>query len=275
MLKKIFHRSLAVLFPLAILFLPKLVLADGGMIVPQERYNLFYIGIEGGAAIATDVVLAPDWDQLQIQRSWITPAGSSLEALTRIGSAGFGGVRVGWNINPNLSTDLSYNFTGNFENIRSFTVIGQATTGNPVGERYKFTGINANTFLVNFNLHPCTAWAGITPFVSVGVGASINKIGNLVNNLLLEPGAAQTFELHVNGDTATHFAWQAGVGLNYMLTDQVGVNVGYRYMDFGTFATGNAAFERISNAHFTIQQFKAKHVAANEVYLGLTYGFSL
>ena len=41
------------------------------------------------------------------------------------------------------------------------------------------------------------------------------------------------------GSAQTHnFAWQAGVGLGYQMSDRVNLGVGYRYLDLGTVKFG-------------------------------------
>ena len=90
-----------------------------------------------------------------------------------------------------------------------------------------------------------------TPFMPyVGIGAGLAKVKGKLS------GETETYILG-GSMSDTHFAWQAGVGVNYALNQNVSLDLGYRYVDYGDFTEDDVKLDM--NAH--------------EVYLGLRYNF--
>lgn len=242
------------------------------MPMPCFSWNNFYIGAEGGATIATDTHLAPNWNKDGATRfTWTVPEGS---LDTNFGTAAMEGVKLGYHLNQNVAVDLAYNHRGNFSSDREYSLSNPVLYPTPtIGEEFKFRDIQSNSLMFDLTLNPTVNWCGFTPYVSAGIGVARNEIGSLENRQLFTASGSrpQTFDLQVPGATVSSFAWQAGVGVDYAITCPLHINLGYRYVDLGKFETADSVVDRISGSSGSIQPFEANHVGFNEVYAGLTY----
>ena len=54
-----------------------------------------------------------------------------------------------------------------------------------------------------------------------------------------------------------NFAWQIGAGVSYAMTDNVAVDAGYRYVDYGDFTKEDTTID----------------TSAHELYVGARYSF--
>lgn len=238
---------------------------------PACLWSNLFVGIEGGASISRTVYLAPDWSYTgRTQITWVVPPGSSFD--TDLGTAPMEGAKLGFRVNPNVAIDVAYNHRGNFSSDRTFPITRRLS----VGEEFIFSGIKTDSYLVDLTLNPTVCWCGFTPYVSGGIGLSRNTIGGLEDRELFTSTLRQNSDIDVPGKTVTSFAWQVGVGVDYLVCKKLHFNLGYRFVDIGKLETEGNFIDRISspNVSQTIQPFVATHVGFNEVYAGLTYSFA-
>jgi outer membrane immunogenic protein len=98
-----------------------------------------------------------------------------------------------------------------------------------------------------------------------GTGYTTNWGGSLRGRLGLDVGGFLPYaELGVafangtlSGTSATHTGWTAGVGVEYMLTNQLSANLEYRYSDYGSQNYGASS----------------QHLTDSTVRIGLNYHF--
>src|SRR5262249_37775060 len=88
-----------------------------------------------------------------------------------------------------------------------------------------------NGYLDLAGLFP-NAFGRFQPHIGGGVGVARNHIGTFTTS-----GGAISPTLP--GADHTDFAWNAGAGIGYPLTDNVIIEVAYRYYDLGEFRTGS------------------------------------
>lgn len=98
----------------------------------------------------------------------------------------------------------------------------------------------------------------ITPYISLGAGASWNKTTATQYAPQL-PAWVHDFE----GTTQSNFVWSAGVGLSKSISENLMLNVGYNYVALGTFDTG--VLPRTGDEHIFGK------LNSNELFLGFTY----
>ena len=116
------------------------------------------------------------------------------------------------------------------------------------------TKIKTHAYMLNayYDFDTCTKF---TPYVGAGIGLAKTKIANMVYG----GGFVKSTEKH------TGIAWQIGAGIAYALNDNVSVDVGYRYIDYGKFDVSSI---------FDNGSFRASYeTTANELYAGLRYSF--
>lgn len=100
-------------------------------------------------------------------------------------------------------------------------------------------------------------WAGFTPYVGAGVGASYVRAQHYTDTSLVMPASTPT-----RGQTNFSWAWMAGV--SFQIKPQWLVDVGYRHLDLGgVHATAGTG---LPNDFMTITK-----QSTNEVRIGLRY----
>jgi opacity protein-like surface antigen len=118
-------------------------------------------------------------------------------------------------------------------------------------------------------------WYNFTPFVGAGVGFSRNTISNFgdfstcvnIQNCALT-GGSDAF-----GGTAStwSFAWALHAGLAYQLSQNVTLELAYRYIDLGKARSGDlVAFDGTNNIY---NPMEFNHLTSNDVKLGLRFNF--
>jgi len=96
---------------------------------------------------------------------------------------------------------------------------------------------------------------GISPYVMAGMG-----IANVGGKVTYEDGDGDYFKATF-GDQGV-FAWQVGAGVGVKATDNITVDLGYRY-----FATSDITYERVDGKDLTFD------CATSNIMLGMRYAF--
>ena len=88
----------------------------------------------------------------------------------------------------------------------------------------------------------------LSPYIGAGIGYAKVE-GKLTENI-----SGHQYQSSMDDNT---FAWQVGTGLGYAITENITIDAGYRYMDYGSFDEGFSELD--TNAH--------------EIHLGARYTF--
>ena len=241
--------------------------------------NKFYFGIESSYSLSLsgnlDVNESPNsasgfrWDHPN--NGWDSRLGNT-----------FGyGITIGYNLLDYLSLELAYNNRPSFNYEKSQTV----SPNSSIGSRNRCFDLQNQTAMLNGVFHLAPAFAalknfknksGIEPVISLGAGVAKNTVSNFYSlgtgNM---PGLI--FSKMVNKDTY-NFAAQAGMGLNFDLTNNWMIKAGYRFIYGGKFKTqdyitddpDNINSDDIPGSGNSANPWHAT-LKANEFYLGLTY----
>jgi opacity protein-like surface antigen len=173
----------------------------------------------------------------------------------------FGGIGVGYQFNSWLRFDVTGEYRGKagfsaHDNYNGRNVgVDCAGVANPLidcgfsGGNRNAGSISSMVFLANAYLDLGT-WHGLTPFIGAGVGISQNKISGLADqgyatlttyntgtNVVVASATAPTFGTAANG-TKSSFAYALMAGLAYDVTPNYKVELAYRYLNMGKFASG-------------------------------------
>jgi opacity protein-like surface antigen len=136
---------------------------------------------------------------------------------------GFGG-GVGYKVNSYFRLDLTGDYLGPQKTVRTF-YDDDATFAVKANLR-RFDAL-ANGYIDLGN------WYGFTPYVGAGVGfAGVRLDGSYEFNAPLSGGYLYD---KVPGKTRYDFAWAAMAGVSYGITQNLLIDVGYRYLDLGTY----------------------------------------
>ena len=97
--------------------------------------------------------------------------------------------------------------------------------------------------------------SAFTPYIGGGIGLAKTKLSIAYGE---------------ESDSHTNFAWQIGGGIAYAVNDNVSVDVGYRYVDYGK-------FDKITRVEDVLWWTEAARTSvdttANELYAGIRYTF--
>lgn len=112
---------------------------------------------------------------------------------------------------------------------------------------------NSTTLLANVYLdfHNSTAF---TPYVGAGIGLAFNYLGYDAHNLTR--GGRISFDKH-----QTNLAWQVGAGVAYHFTENIAVDLAYRYLNLG--------YMELTRDGGSVSLIPYNH----EILLGLRVGF--
>jgi opacity protein-like surface antigen len=103
-------------------------------------------------------------------------------------------------------------------------------------------------------------WNGFVPYIGAGVGvAGIRTDGSGTGYV----GDVPTAFFKVKGHTDYNFAWSAMAGFAYHLTPNILLDVGYRYLDLGTY--------RSPDPFFALNGGSKTDLTSHEVRIGVRY----
>ena len=214
-------RTLVALFLLAVLAMPALARAEGMYLAPKFLMSIQNTGTTERSA-------------------GLVGSGISEYSQFTLGGA----LAAGYDFWPMhmvpLRAELEFAMRGNSETEWS----GIRGTGDMT--------FNSTTLLANvyYDFHNSTAF---TPYVGAGLGLAFNYFGVDWKHYNGDGGSID--------DRQTNFAWQVGAGVAYSFTDNMAVDVAYRYLDLG--------YTQVDGHYGDVGIRPYNH----EIMLGLRFGF--
>ncbi len=165
---------------------------------------------------------------------------------------------VGYRVNQHVRLDATLGYRGNYEK-----KVPQSDDGTII--KATETG---NTLVGLLNVYGDIATVGsFTPYVGAGIGFANNHArgghGTISNGV-------DSLPISSNGANQTNFAWQLSAGTAVALTDQLSLDVGYRFLDLGKFKPGNQI--TIGSVTYDAERKNASEYA-HEMQVGLRYAF--
>lgn len=129
----------------------------------------------------------------------------------------------------------------------------------------------AYTLMFNLYVHVVPAFGGsegwFQPYVGAGIGPSFNHVDSSAIAGTFPGGIAAA---QLGSATTTSFAWNATGGIALRLSRNLGVDLGYRYVDLGSFETGSGTAQP-SGAAIDAVHLKTR---LHELYLGFRIAFN-
>jgi opacity protein-like surface antigen len=174
-------------------------------------------------------------------------------------SGGLAGVGVGYRFNDWFRMDV----TGEYRGKTSFSALDRYNDGGDLFTNDYRANKSEWLFLANAYVDLGT-WKGITPYVGAGVGTSRNTITNF-----RDANHRAGTVWYADDASKWNFAWALHGGVGYEVTDQLTLDLAYRYVDLGNARTGTAR-DREGN---TATPFHFKGLASHDVMLGLRWNF--
>jgi opacity protein-like surface antigen len=217
-----------------------MLLFSAGSVFAAEGNTGFYLGISGGYVIPQTLTIS-DTDN------------SSEKFDATLNNGWFAGVTTGW-LTPFtkriMALEMEYNYIRNdFDNSKIIPDI----MGNGSGKIDGTIGVHA--FL--FNVKARYPEGKIHPYAGAGLGWSIVQLGDLTITGSAGPGE--------KGNIGNGFCWQLLAGVDFDITPNIAVGIGYKYLAANTtIGSKEDRHERI----YADADFKASLVTA-----GLTFAF--
>lgn len=178
----------------------------------------------------------PVWTNVAHKSTFIStlpPIPGFRTVYTDLDGGAFVGAGAGFRFNSWFRADV----TGEYRSRSAYSSLNRYTggPGSPCIECYdKYrANLHGGVFLANGYLDLGT-WAGVTPFVGVGVGMAYSIVNNFTDHNVTT-GTGFAFAPRASNWA---FAWAAMAGLSYAVTPNLHLEMGYRYLDRGRTETG-------------------------------------
>jgi opacity protein-like surface antigen len=158
-----------------------------------------------------------------------------------LSAAGVFDLGIGYQVNNWLRFDVTGEYRGGSE-FQSLFVVNDPgnTTGGPTQNADFYRG-NVSSAVGLFNGYAdLGTWNGITPYIGAGVGFARNTLYGLTNqseNTSLGSGTTVSGG-YANDHSQWNFAWALMAGVSFDVTQNLKLDLGYRYLDLGKFSSG-------------------------------------
>ena len=177
---------------------------------------------------------------------------------------------VGYRFNQYFRADVTgeYRAAAHFGAVESYTCKGSSNCRyNPRGEDAYNGSVKSEAGLVNGYVDAGT-WYGVTPWAGAGVGLTHVTFGTVTDQgAEAASGGFGVAQAH----DQTNFAFALMAGLDFAITRNLTLELGYRYLDQGRIATGTIVCQGTGTCANEVQHY---HLASNDIRLGFRYTFA-
>jgi opacity protein-like surface antigen len=147
---------------------------------------------------------------------------------------------VGYQVNNWLRFDVTGEYRGGaqFQSLYMINDAGNTPGPTQLAEFYR-GNISSLVGLVNGYVDIGT-WYGVTPYVGAGVGLARNTLSGMTDQGLVTFTSTGTSPSggYFGDGSKTNFAWALMTGLDFNVTQNLKLELGYRYLDLGKFGSG-------------------------------------
>lgn len=203
-------------------------------------------------------------NQMSSLRSTLQPTnalGGGAPAITTaysdLGDSGIIGIGLGYQFNNWFRADATLEYRSSAAYRKGVTYT--AFCANPFCLDDYTANVASSVFMLNGYVDLGT-WAGVTPYVGAGVGMAYHRMKGLT-----DIGAGLGY---ASDSSKTNFAWALMAGLGYNVTQNLKIDMGYRYINMGTFTTNPIVCEVVAACYYEVQSYKH---TAHDLRLGVRY----
>lgn len=122
-----------------------------------------------------------------------------------------------------------------------------------------FTDVHTYSFMANF-FYDFANYSGFVPYVGAGIGFAYHVMSDVYDDINPQVALA--------GDEDLVFTWALMAGVGYNVSENVVIDVGYRYIDLG-----GVSSERADTAFFVNPFLNLDDLTAHEIKAGIRYRF--
>jgi opacity protein-like surface antigen len=192
-----------------------------------------------------------------------TPTGFALRE-SHLDDSAFAGIGAGYKFNNWFRADV----TGEYRTSQRFQAIESAT--GPINGFYDaYNGsIQSSVFLANgyFDLGN---WYGFTPYVGAGAGVALHHVSSLTDVGAVDAAGGLGW---APSHSTTDFAFAAMAGVSFDVTQNVKLDVGYRYLNMGT--AKSAGINCVGGCGGNGIESQKFRLASNDIRVGLRWMFA-
>ncbi len=140
------------------------------------------------------------------------------------------------------------------------------------------TSIMFNALIYTGALYHALIWhltnlMSLQPFFGAGIGVAYNTVNNFHSVTAATTNGFQNVNSIGNKVTQTSLAWQALVGLHFIVTHHIAFDAGYRYFDGGNFTGPKYIYQVAGVANGLVVPAWKGHFTANEAFVHFIYTF--
>ena len=187
---------------------------------------------------------------------------------TRLDQAAILGLGFGYRFNSWFRADLTGEWRGSstYNSVNAYTGGG----GSPCIECYDLykASIRSSAIFANAYFDMGT-WAGVTPYVGVGVGGAHHAFSMITDQNPTAPGG---FGIGRANDRFA-FAWALMAGLAFNVNQNLTMEVGYRYADLGKAESGAIACANAGGG-FCFNERQSVRITSHDLRFGMRWHFA-
>ena len=194
-----------------------------------------------------------------------------------ISAAGIFDLGFGYQFNNWFRVDFTGEYRGgaHFQTLEALNDVGP-----PVQQYADFYRADLSSYIAMVNGYvDMGTWYGITPYVGAGVGFAYNKLFGFTDTGTAYSSAGGGI-VPVGGYSDDggkgNFAWALMTGLSFNVTQNLKLELGYRYLDYGKFTSGASHCLSAVTAGFncsggSYMVYSKNDLASNDFRIGLRW----
>ena len=169
---------------------------------------------------------------------------SATEAFSNssIGAGGTFDIGAGYQFNRWLRSDLTLEYRGGSQFQSTYTLNDPVA---PTSQYADFYRGNLSSFIVMANVYAdLGTWMGVTPYVGDGLGYAHNTLSGVTDqgfgysNLYAANGGGAGG--YFDDGSTNNLAWALMAGLDFNVTRNLKLELGYRYLNYGKISSGGS-----------------------------------
>lgn len=209
---------------------------------PEEpgapQFNGWYlrgdIGI-GLEATGPDLIYSPD----PLSSGAFSAAAYQNFKGTSISPSGLADIGAGYQVNSWFRGDITLEYRGG-GNFQSRYTLNDPATKTQFVDFYR-GNVSSAVAMINGYVSPGT-WYGFTPFVGVGIGFAHNSLYGMTDQAMttIVGGPTGRAGRYFGAGSTNNFAWGVMAGLDFNVSENLKLELGYRYLDRGKIGSGGS-----------------------------------
>jgi len=161
-----------------------------------------------------------------------------------ISASGIFDFGVGYQFNTWFRGDITEEFRGgsSFQTLEVLNEPNVVVPNTSTQQYADFYRANLASYVTMFNGYAdLGTWYGVTPYVGAGAGFAYNKLSGMTDTgFAFSNGNLSPVGGYLSDAGKWNFAWGLMAGLSFDVTQNLKLDVGYRYLDYGKFTSGTA-----------------------------------